>query len=79
MTGPDLLAEVRRHWLPDAVVAWGEPTDSPLWDGPRAGLRLRLPRATRCQVPAADIGVLADQLAARGVGRPLGHLLDRAP
>ena len=47
---PDLLAEVRRHWLPDAVVAWGEPTGSPLWDGRDAGLRLRVPRL---RVPGA--------------------------
>ncbi|NMD23740.1 MAG: thioredoxin domain-containing protein, partial [Actinobacteria bacterium] len=30
---PDLLAEVLRHWLPDAVLAWGERYDSPLWHG----------------------------------------------
>ncbi|MBK6309679.1 MAG: thioredoxin domain-containing protein [Candidatus Microthrix sp.] len=29
----DLVAEVRRHWLPGAVLAWGEPGDSPLWEG----------------------------------------------
>jgi uncharacterized protein len=27
----DLLAVVRSRWLPNAVVAWGEPFDSPLW------------------------------------------------
>ena len=30
---PDLLAEVRRRWLPAAVVAWGEPDDGPLFAG----------------------------------------------
>ena len=40
---PDLLSEVRRRWLPDAVVAWGEPTASPLWEGRAPGERLRLP------------------------------------
>ncbi len=30
---PDLLAEVRRHWLPSAVVAWGQPDDGPLFEG----------------------------------------------
>jgi uncharacterized protein len=28
---PDLLAVVRSRWLPNAVVAWGERFDSPLW------------------------------------------------
>ena len=30
---PDLLAEVRRHWLPAAVVAWGQPDSGPLFEG----------------------------------------------
>ncbi len=41
---PDLLAEVRRRWLPTAVLAWGEPDDGPLFRRParptRPGLRL---------------------------------------
>ena len=28
---PDLVAVVQRSWLPNAVVAWGEPYESPLW------------------------------------------------
>ncbi len=35
---PDLVAEVLARYLPDAVVAWGERYDSPLWDGRRDGL-----------------------------------------
>ena len=44
---PDLLAEVRRRWLPAAVVAWGEPDAGPLFEGrpARAGAGLRLPGA----------------------------------
>ncbi|HTX63866.1 MAG TPA: thioredoxin domain-containing protein, partial [Acidimicrobiales bacterium] len=34
---PDLLVEVRRRWLPDAVVAWGAPGAGPLWEGRRPG------------------------------------------
>ena len=30
---PDLLAEVRRRWLPAAVMAWGQPDDGPLFAG----------------------------------------------
>ncbi|MCU1393040.1 MAG: hypothetical protein JWM34_1468 [Ilumatobacteraceae bacterium] len=29
----DLVDVVRSRWLPNAVLAWGEPYDSPLWDG----------------------------------------------
>ena len=28
---PDLLEVVQRRWLPNVVLAWGEPYDSPLW------------------------------------------------
>ena len=35
---PDLVGAVQRRYLPDAVVAWGERYDSPLWDGRRDGL-----------------------------------------
>jgi uncharacterized protein YyaL (SSP411 family) len=30
---PDLLEVVRHQYLPDSVLAWGEPTGSPLWEG----------------------------------------------
>jgi len=60
---PDLLTEVRRHWLPDAVVAWGEPTDSPLWTDRSPGYAY-VCRGYTCQVPAAEADVLADQLMA---------------
>ncbi len=62
---PDLLTEVRRHWLPDAVVAWGEPTDSPLWTDRSPGYAY-VCHSYSCQMPTADIGVLADQLRASG-------------
>lgn len=28
---PDLLKEFQKHWLPTAVIAWGEKYESPLW------------------------------------------------
>ena len=59
---PDLLAEVRRQWLPDAVLAWGEPTDSPLWDG-REIDRAYVCRDYACRMPAGDVTTLAGQLA----------------
>ncbi len=58
---PDLLAEVRRHWLPDAVVAWGEPYDSPLWHQRREGAAF-VCRDHVCQLPAEKVTDLAVQL-----------------
>ncbi len=63
---PDLLAEVRRRWLPGAVVAWGRPGPGPLWAGRRPGLAYVCQGFT-CQAPVADpeaLGVRLDQLVA---------------
>jgi len=60
---PDLLAEVRRRWLPDAVLAWGQRSDSPLWEGrPETGAdgRAYVCRGFVCDAPATS----ADDLAA---------------
>jgi uncharacterized protein YyaL (SSP411 family) len=62
---PDLLAEVRRHWLPDAVVAWGQRSPSPLWEGrDEAGVdgRAYVCRGYVCGVPAGDVDTLRTQL-----------------
>jgi len=59
---PDLLAEVRSRWRPDAVVAWGEPTGSPLWTDRQPGLAYVCHDYT-CRLPAADVAALAGQLA----------------
>jgi hypothetical protein len=62
---PDLLAEVRRRWLPSAVTAWGQPDDGPLFDG-----RLSEPgrayvcQARSCRMPAENAATLAAQLEA---------------
>jgi uncharacterized protein len=58
----DLVEVVRRHWLPGAVLAWGEPTDSPLWQD-RAESRAYVCRHYSCRLPADDPGTLASQLA----------------
>jgi hypothetical protein len=60
---PDLLAVVSRRWLPDAVVAWGERWDSPLWEG-RADGAAFVCRHAVCGVPATDPATLASQLDA---------------
>ena len=45
---PDLLEVVRTRYLPTAVLAWGKPFDSPLWEGRTgsdiAGPGFRLPQ-----------------------------------
>ena len=58
---PDLLAEVRRHWLPDAVLAWGEPFDSPLWNDRPAGFAF-VCRNHVCQLPVEKVTDLTSQL-----------------
>jgi len=58
---PDLLAVVRGRWLPDAVVAWGDPSGSPLWVDRPPGTAY-VCRRFACQAPAADPGTLAAQL-----------------
>ena len=51
---PDLLAEVRRRWLPDAVVAWGEPDGSPLFADRPDGSAF-VCRGFACAAPAGDV------------------------
>ena len=60
---PDLLAEVRRKWLPAAVTLWGEPDGGPLFEGrpPEPGLAYVCQGRT-CQVPTTDAAILATQL-----------------
>ena len=59
---PDLLAEVRSTWRPNAVVAWGEPYDSPLWDSRQDGFAY-VCRNFACQRPTDDVETLSAQLA----------------
>jgi uncharacterized protein YyaL (SSP411 family) len=58
---PDLLAEVNRRYLPRAVLAWGEPYDSPLW-ADRAEGRAYVCEGFTCQLPATTPEELAAQL-----------------
>jgi uncharacterized protein len=60
---PDLLAEVRRHWLPTAVLAWGEPDAGPLFEQrpPEPGLAY-VCQGRSCRMPTSDTGALAAQL-----------------
>ncbi|MFP5577324.1 MAG: thioredoxin domain-containing protein [Acidimicrobiia bacterium] len=58
---PDLLDVVRRRWMPNAVLAWGERYDSPLWQGREDG-RAYVCRSYTCQLPATTPEELAAQL-----------------
>ena len=57
----DLLAEVRRPWLPAAVVAWGERGESPLFADRPDGFAF-VCRGAACDVPADDVTTLAGQI-----------------
>ena len=57
----ELLDAVRRRWLPDAVVAWGQPTRSPLWEGREPGAAY-VCRGFVCHQPARDVATLEAQL-----------------
>jgi uncharacterized protein YyaL (SSP411 family) len=60
---PDLLAVVRARLRPDAVLAWGERYDSPLWEGRTDG-QAYVCRHFACRLPATDVATLTTQLDA---------------
>jgi uncharacterized protein len=57
----DLLAVVRGRWLPGAVLAWGEPTTSPLWEARRDGAAY-VCRHFVCRSPVTEPGTLGGEL-----------------
>ncbi len=60
---PDLLAEVRRRWLPTAVLVWGEPDPGPLFEGrPPEPAQAYVCQGRSCRMPAPDATTLAGQL-----------------
>jgi hypothetical protein len=62
---PDLLAEVRRRWLPSAVTAWGQPDEGPLFAGRSSEPgRAYVCQARSCRMPAENATTLAAQLEA---------------
>ena len=58
----DLVEVAQRMFLPRAVLAWGEPYDSPLWAGRGEGAAY-VCRNYACQLPASDPATLTRQLA----------------
>jgi uncharacterized protein YyaL (SSP411 family) len=64
---PDLLEVVRRRYLPGAVLAWGEPFDSPLWEGRTGSDQANLAFVCRdyaCRAPTGDPAALATEVGA---------------
>ncbi|HJR26574.1 MAG TPA: thioredoxin domain-containing protein [Acidimicrobiales bacterium] len=59
---PDLLAAARRPFLPNAVLAWGERWDSPLWEGREDG-RAYVCQSYTCKLPAESVEALTAQLS----------------
>jgi uncharacterized protein len=59
---PDLVAAVHRRYLPRAVLAWGEPYPSPLWEGRTDG-RAYVCEGFACQAPVDSVETLEEQLA----------------
>jgi hypothetical protein len=58
---PDLVSVVRERWLPGAVLAWGERTESPLWEGRRDGAAYVCRRFV-CRSPATEPTTLRGEL-----------------
>jgi uncharacterized protein len=58
---PDLVEAVQARFLPNAVLAWGEPYDSPLWEG-RADGAAYVCRDFSCRLPAETEEDLLAQL-----------------
>jgi uncharacterized protein YyaL (SSP411 family) len=64
---PDLVAAVHARFLPGAVLAWGEPYPSPLFDSRDDGLAY-VCRNYTCQAPVADVDALVVQLGEGDTG-----------
>ena len=59
---PDLVAAIQTRYLPNAVLAWGEPYDSPLWASRTDGFAY-VCRDYACQAPQDSVDGLLAQLA----------------
>jgi uncharacterized protein YyaL (SSP411 family) len=58
---PDLVDALHQGYRPNLVLAWGEPYDSPLWEGRTDGLAY-VCRHYACQAPTGDVDALLAQL-----------------
>jgi uncharacterized protein YyaL (SSP411 family) len=60
---PDLVAAVRGALRPNAVLAWGERYDSPLWEGRAAGQGY-VCHSYACRLPVSSVDELLAELTA---------------
>ena len=84
---PDLRKAAQSRFLPSTVVVWGEPFDSPIWEGRRVDGDAQSATASpdglayvcrdyACQMPTGDVETLLVQL---GAGGPSSiHQFDRS-
>ena len=61
---PDLVAVAQAEWRPNAVLAWGEPFDSPLWHERPDGFAFVCENSV-CRLPVSTQEDLAEQLSNR--------------
>ncbi|NBQ03921.1 MAG: hypothetical protein EBU22_01305, partial [Actinobacteria bacterium] len=59
---PELVEAVKRLWLPNAVLAFGQPFDSPLWRDRRPGFAY-VCRDYACNSPITTVQQLHEALA----------------
>jgi uncharacterized protein len=59
---PDLVRVIQGRYLPNAVLAWGEPYPSPLFEDRKDGLAY-VCRNYACQAPVSDVDSLLAQLS----------------
>jgi uncharacterized protein len=59
---PDLVRAVQQRFLPDAVLAWGEPYESPLWSDRSNGLAY-VCKGYVCKAPVDSADALLQELA----------------
>ena len=56
------MSAVLQRYLPEVVLAWGEPYASPLWEG-RSDGHAYVCHDFTCQAPVTDVDALVAQLA----------------
>ena len=66
---PDLLRMAQSVWRPDTVLAWGEPYDSPLWDGRKDGY-VYVCRDHACQAPQDTVEGFSELLTGKRISLP---------
>ncbi len=66
---PDLVRMAKAIWRPDTVLAWGEPYDSPLFEGREPGFAY-VCRDFACQLPVDTAEALYQQLTGREFPAP---------